>query len=152
MNEQESFRLRLKYHHPHNQYQEALLILTRLMIGIPLLLTPCALFHSTPAPHYSITTTLTTSAIPAGWPPTGNLEPIRHLAIMYPLRKKGSLKFRKWQMRKTHVIITIWSLGFAISLPEYLMFNAEPFCYNNRLYYECKQIWPGNISNQYTIL
>lgn len=71
---------------------------------------------------------------------------------MHPLKRKKRTKFRHWTIRKTHVILGIWLLGIAISLPEYLMFSAEPFCYNRRLYYDCRPLWPDSISDPYTVL
>lgn len=55
-------------------------------------------------------------------------------------------------MSKTHVICAIWLIGIAISLPEYLMFSAQPFCYDHKLYFDCRQLWKESISNSYTIL
>lgn len=71
---------------------------------------------------------------------------------MYPLRKNRYLRVRKWIVRKLHVIIGIWLLGFLVSLPEYLQFKRRPFCHEGQMYYECRSIWPDEASNQYSIL
>ena len=71
---------------------------------------------------------------------------------MHPLKRKKPTKIRHWRVREKHVILGIWLLGIAISSPEYLMFRAEPFCFNQRLYFECRQLWPEAVSNSYTIL
>lgn len=74
------------------------------------------------------------------------------MAIMYPLRKKNTGNFRSWNVTKTHVIIGIWLVGIAISMPDYLMFRTMKFCYNDNYYYECRSIWPEYFADQYTTL
>lgn len=71
---------------------------------------------------------------------------------MYPLRRKKYAKFRRWTIRKTHVIGAIWLLGVAISSPEYLMFRTRPFCFNRRLFRDCHPHWPASTSQKYTVL
>lgn len=69
---------------------------------------------------------------------------------MYPLKRK---KYSKgWTLRKTQVILLIWLLGIGISTPEYLMFSAEPFCYNGQLVYDCRHSYGDSISDSYTVL
>lgn len=82
----------------------------------------------------------------------------RHHAVMYPLREKNSLKCLCCKrgtlvIGKSNVIAAIWIVGIAISSPEYLMNKATTFEWqNHQCYHECKVIWPGEISDAYTVL
>lgn len=73
------------------------------------------------------------------------------MAIMYPFKKSSCSQAKICNINKSVIIAIVWLIGFAISLPEYLMFTVEPFPYNNGIYYECRQIWPDEITKHYTI-
>lgn len=69
---------------------------------------------------------------------------------MHPLHRETRNGFRR--VKKNHVICAIWLLGSALSLPEYLLYHVEPFCYNGKLYYSCQVSGSEETQMLYTIL
>lgn len=76
----------------------------------------------------------------------------RYSAIMHPLGWKRPTKIAHFRVRKIHKIIGIWLVGFVISSPELFTWAAIPFCYDRKLYFNCRIIVPVSIVNSYYLL
>lgn len=75
------------------------------------------------------------------------MDPLGKNKVSDKISKSVRVRLRQW-----HAIAAVWLVGVSISLPEYLMFRLEPFCYNNQLYHDCRPVWSESTSNSYTVL
>lgn len=64
---------------------------------------------------------------------------------MDPFGQSPLSHLKNLPVSKTYVIVSIWLIGIVISLPEFLMFSIQPFCYNKTIYFDCRPLWEDKL-------